>query len=509
MFQSPAGFPYRNTFIFSFIVIKFAYEAFLRLQTSEKLPLGAPLIYTICLLGGYGVLFLFNKDFILSYSYSALSLILIWLYYVLFNYRQKADRRTVSRKVFGILLAVLVFMELGINYWISVKEIPFGNQQTFEQNYKEQAAILAALKKEDFERFKQTIISDEAGYAEKNNGYNDAILYGYAGVSSYTSTLHSDTQDMLNDLGLYQKNERRIAYVDDSQVVNFLLNVAYQITPFENTFREAVSIDGQTVGYKNPEAIGMGFLVSKEFAAVQLIEDDPVTNQENLLQALKPESETYFKPIHKTSEIIAPDEKTVQLETETTASGELYFYLPNVSWSSVENFSVNGKKIEPNVYIKTNQLFNLGCYAKDETVTLTLTSRKKINLEDMNLVSLDQRAFDTVIASKRNKAIDLRWTKRGELFGNISVKNEDQLLYLSVPYDKNWLIKSNGKVVEQIQVVGNLMAIPLKEGTHSITMVYRSMSYYYGLMITFATFFGFLSFRYRLYIKKKRELSKC
>ncbi|MCB5954671.1 YfhO family protein [Enterococcus sp. CWB-B31] len=509
MFQSPAGFPYRNTFIFSFIVIKFAYEAFLRLQTDEKLPLSAPLIYTICLMGGYSALFLFNKNFILSYSYSVISLVLIWLYYVLLNHRQKAEKGTALWKIFGILLTVSIFMELGLNYWISVKEIPFGNQQAFEQNYKKQAAILAALKKKDFERFKQTIISDEAGYTEKTNGYNDSILYGYAGVSSYTSTLHSDTQDMLNDLGLYQKNDRRIAYVDDSQVVNFLLNVSYQITPFENTFREAVSIDGQTVGYKNPEAVGMGFLVSEEFANVQLMEDEPIINQENLLQALKPEAENYFKPVQKTNETISPDEKTVLLETITAASGELYFYLPNVSWSSTESFSVNGKKIEPNVYIKTNQLFNLGYYTKGDKVTLTLKSRKKINLEDMELVSLDQRAFDAVIASKRNKAIDLRWTKMGELFGNISVKNEDQLLYLSVPYDKNWLIKSNGKAVEQIQAAGNLMAIPLKEGTHSIAMVYRSMSYYYGLIITFATIFSFLFFRYWLYIKKKRELNKC
>lgn len=169
----------------------------------------------------------------------------------------------------------------------------------------------------------------------------------------------------------------------------------------------------------------------------------------------------------------------------------------------------NGKVIKPNVYIKTNQLFNLGYFKKDEPIQLVLTSKKNLKLQSMELATLDQAAFDSLVDTQKRKAIDLRWTKKGELFGNISVKQEKQLLYLSVPYDENWLIKVNGEKVEQVKVVGNLMAIPLKEGTYSIAMVYQSVSFYTGGLITLSTLVGFVLFKYWLRVKKKREMQKC
>lgn len=509
MFQSPAGFPYRNTFIFSFLLIKFAYEAFLRLKDGERLPIKAPILYTACLGIGYLFLGLFYKEFVLSYSYAAISLALIWLYYYLFNHRQIHKQLPFGKNYVSILICLLVFVELGGNYWISLKAIPFGNQQAFEQTYKEQEQALASIEGEDLFRIKQTIISKDAGYAEKNNGYNNSILYGYAGISSYTSTLHSETQDTLNALGLYQKNDRRIGYVDDSQVVNFLLNVPYQLSPAENSFREKVSTVGKTTIYKNDEAIGMGFLVPKDFSEVDLTAKRPIKNQEELLQAIKKNNDKYFKSTEKVSEQIKDDKKTYELTLTTTADGELYFDLPKMQWASIERFTVNGKTINPSMYIRTNQLFNLGYFEKGTQVQLELIGKGQLNLKSMELATLDQTSFDSLVAEQKRKAIDLRWTKKGELFGNISVKKEKQLLYLSVPYDENWLIKANGKKVEQVKVAGNLMAIPLKEGTYSIAMVYQSVSFYTGGLITLATLIGFLIFKYWLRVKKRRELQKC
>lgn len=516
MFQSPAGFPYRNTFIFSFILIKFAYEAFLRLAEGEKLPIKAPIIYSVCLAVGYVFLGLFYKELVLSYSYLAISLLLIWVYYALFNYKKTGTASLFQKKYVRLLLSLLVFAELGGNYWISLKAIPFGDQEAFERSYKEQEKALASIESDDLFRIKQTVVSKDAGYSEKNNGYNDSILYGYAGISSYTSTLHSETQDTLNALGLYQKNDRRIGYVDDSQVVNLLLNVSYQLTPTESSFREKINSVEQTNIYKNNEAIGMGLLVPEDFSSVKLTSGKPITTQEELLQAIRKSEEPYFKTTKKADEQLTEDKTTYQLDVTTTAEGELYFHLPRVQWSSVKSFTVNGKAIEPNVYIHTNQLFNLGYFEANEPVQLTITTKDKpdsregtLNLRGMELATLDQEAFDSLVAAQKRKAIDLRWTKKGELFGNISVKKEKQLLYLSVPYDENWLIKANGKKIEQVKVAGNMMAIPLKEGTYSIAMVYQSVSFYTGGLITLSTLIGFLLFKYWLRVKKRRELQKC
>ncbi|MHC5218500.1 YfhO family protein [Enterococcus sp. LJL128] len=509
MFQSPAGFPYRNTFIFSFIMVKFAYEAFLRIRSKEKIPVKAPVIFSTGLIVGYAALYLFNREFLLSYSYPAISLVLVWCYYFLFNYIQLTAKSRWLKTTAAAFMVFTIFAELGGNYWISLKEIPFGNQQAFEQNYKEQAKVLSTIEGENLSRIKHTVDSKKAGYQEKNNGYNDSILYGYSGISSYTSTLHSDTQDTLAALGLFQKNDRRIGYVDDSQVVNFLFNVTHQVTPIKTDERELLSENNQTFVYQNQEAVGLGFLVPESFEKVHLAANKPLVNQENLLQAIQKNEEPYFKTTKKAAEIISKDKKSYHLEINPVSDGELYFYLPNINWSKIESLTVNGKKISPSMFIHTNQLFNLGYFSKNELVVLELSSSKQLTLKGLELATLDQQLFTTLTAAKKKQAIDLRWTKKGELFGNISVKKENQLLYLSVPYDDNWLIKANGKKVKQVAVAGNMMAIPLDEGTYSIAMVYRSMSFYAGGLITLTTIIGFLIFRYWIHIKKKRELQSC
>lgn len=64
MFQSPAGFPYRNTFIFSFLIIKFAYEAFLELKKGEKLRIIVPSVFSALLIIGYiSLKFSNHRDF--------------------------------------------------------------------------------------------------------------------------------------------------------------------------------------------------------------------------------------------------------------------------------------------------------------------------------------------------------------------------------------------------------------------------------------------------------------
>lgn len=80
MFQSPAGFPYRNTFIFSFLIIKFAYEAFLKLKEGATLRLLVPTIFSVLLTIGYVSLkFSEEKIFLLSDHYFIISLFSIWL----------------------------------------------------------------------------------------------------------------------------------------------------------------------------------------------------------------------------------------------------------------------------------------------------------------------------------------------------------------------------------------------------------------------------------------------
>ncbi|MGX7264930.1 YfhO family protein [Enterococcus crotali] len=506
MFQSPAGFPYRNTFIFSFLMIKFAYEAFLKLKGGAKLTFIVPSIFSGLLLIGY-VALKFSKEsiYLLSDHYVVISLVSIWLIFGLVVLIQKMHGA--KRNGLYLLLFLVVCSELVFNFWISFKDIPFGNQEKFAQTYKIQDEIISDLQKAQpyLFRIKQTIDSDAAGYNEKNNGYNNPILYGYAGVSSYTSTLDAKTQDTLHALGLYQKNDRRIAYVDESKVINLLLNVNDQLTPELKLYQKNISNDPSTNVYENEEAIGMGFLVPEEFGNLKLAKNQPLKNQEMILQQIQENKQNYFQETQKIAWTAQADNHYT-LTTKPTANGELYLYAPEVDWKKITSFKVNGEKIQPAIYIATNQLFNLGYFKKDDVVQLQLESEKELEEKTIELKTLQQENFDSFITKQKSQAIQLKEEVSGTLTGEITVTDpENPLLYLAIPYDKNWQITVDGQKVKAKSVLGNFTGIELTSGKHQIKMHYQQRNFIVGVLISISVVLGVLFYQLINYFTRRKS----
>ncbi|MCA5014053.1 MULTISPECIES: YfhO family protein [unclassified Enterococcus] len=506
MFQSPAGFPYRNTFIFSFLIIKFAYEAFLELKKGEKLRIIVPSVFSALLIIGYiSLKFSNHRDFLLEDHYYLFSLFSIWIIYGLIIFIQRNNGRKKTSAF--IIMCLVVSFELSFNFWISFKDIPFGNQETFSKTAKIQNEIISDLenKQSGLSRIKQTINSNDAGYQEKNNGYNNPLFYGYAGVSSYTSTLEAKTQKTLQELGLYQKNDRRIAYVDESNVINLLLNVGYQVTPDKKANQEDISRDSSTHVYQNAEAIGMGFLVPNEFDSIKLTKNQPLKNQETILQSIRKKQSNYFQSAEKTFWSVQ-SENNYTLTVKTTANGELYLYIPDINWKKITSFKVNGKKIEPSIYIATNQIFNLGYYKKNEIVQLQLETEKTLKKDTIDLKTLSQSQFDSLVAQQKEQALQLTRHTSGVLTGTITVEKDDSsLLYLSIPYDKDWKITVDGKKVDSHRILGNFTGIELPSGTHKISMRYYQKNLIIGTFISISVLLGVFFYQLFKRISKKKS----
>lgn len=487
MFQSPAGFPYRNAFIFSFILIKLAYETYLYARLTEdkkivnkRLMLAGATFTVLLTIGQLFLVFQSDDSYLLSNTYFVINILIVWILVIVL--RMKFTKKNY---IWRWVLLLCVALELGGNLWISMKDIPFGNQDQYAKMYNEQEMLVKHLEsgRDDLFRVNQKIDTNMMGYNEINNGYNNPMLFGYSGVSSYTSTLDSQVQNTLTDLGLYSKNERRFSYVDESQVANLLLNVNYTINPKLINSKELLEEQALSKIYKNHEAIGAAFLAPKNLEQVSLEKGKVINNQEAILQSIKPlKEDDYFKSlsgIHTTKEV-----DKYQIKGTITADGTNYLYLPDAVWENVDYFSVNGKEIKTDVMIITTQLFNLGEFKKNDKIKIELKLKEKIETTDMVWVSLDQHRFDDLIKQQKNYAIALTWQKFGKLEGNITVTDEKQLLYVSIPYDKNWQVEVDGKKVKPKQIVGDFIGLELEPGTHQVHFKYRSKSLGIGLVIS-------------------------
>lgn len=490
MFQSPAGFPYRNAFIFSFLLIKLAYETFLYAKENpdqqlvyQRLRLGT-IVYIVLLSVGqiflnitHGQAYLLtNKTFYLSIIASMLFLVLLPM----------SIKKPNTLKISVVVL--LVMMELGGNLWFSMKDIPFGNQATYERMYREQETVLNGLQKkpEVLTRINHRVPFQKSGYAEKNNGYNNPLLFGYAGVSSYTSTLESGVQRTLEDMGLYALNERRFSYVDESSVANLMLNVGYTVSAKQMPTKTKLGEVYEMNRYLNPEAVGIGFLVPEDLQKTKLVRREVLINQERILQGISPSLTPYFAPLIKSD--IQKDGLTTVISGVTQSNGAVYLYLPYVDWEDIIQLSINHQPVQSDLLILKNQLFNLGTYHAGTEIKLSLKAKKPLDTYQMYWATLDQAKFDELIAKEKQQSLQLTRGKYGSWEGTVNVTDDkEKLLYLSIPYDANWRVLVDGKKTELKPILREFSSLELSTGKHDIKMNYVSKSFWLGAMISFAS----------------------
>lgn len=69
------------------------------------------------------------------------------------------------------------------------------------------------------------------------------------------------------------------------------------------------------------------------------------------------------------------------------------------------------------------------------------------------------------------------------LVGEIEV-NEQQVLFISIPYNEGWEIKDNGVVVDKYNVQGGFIGVKLEKGKHYIEMQFTPPGFKWGVLMT-------------------------
>ena len=118
---------------------------------------------------------------------------------------------------------------------------------------------------------------------------NDGALNGYYGISTFTSSANVKTTEFMEALGYASRNNwNRYCYEEASPVANLFLNLKYMIerdtTVAENAYFSNYTID-DIVLMRNNYALPLGFLAESALANVDFTESNPITLQNKLFKA--------------------------------------------------------------------------------------------------------------------------------------------------------------------------------------------------------------------------------
>ncbi|WP_024747492.1 YfhO family protein [Levilactobacillus namurensis] len=532
MFQQPAGFPFRNAYFFTFLLLITAYRAW---QTHPAQSMNDPQ-KILALVWGAGLLIVgylsahvfpklyfkaaatLNNTLYLksqpSFHWMWLSLGLLLLSTMLLFI---SEWRPIRIGLLGLLLAT----ELGGNYLVANRGIEFGNQAAFEKYYRQDKALLAQVNASqttsDLHRVEFLHATISKAYDGPYNHYNDPLLFNYSGISSYSSTLVEQARVFQHDLGYFSPNVRRISPQGYTHVTDTLIGVKYRLNAFKDPQITPLS-----------SYAGLGFAVPAKLAKVQLNDQQALYNQEKVLRALgAPQNTLALTSVLNVSTRRATAHDMVNIpgkfrtlkhdgdrylqtvKLRVNATGLLHGYSPdnNIIYSSLR---VNGKKAKPLTNADgLRYVINLGQHQRGTVLTVSYVTNKPTEGYHNQFVSLNQRLYRQFTRQLRQQSLHFRADNQvSRLSGDVQGTPERNLLYLAIPDTPGWSATVNGKPVtitsamhaqSLIPVVKNykgMIGVPLQNGQNHVVLRYRTPGLRAGAIISLAclVLFGVLWF---------------
>lgn len=493
-FNYANGSPYRFSFIYSFLLIVVAQEAFYLQEAYWKEKRENKYIWVgVCLLAGLGIL-ICRSYFLGSLQNETpwINMILVVVYGgVLLFARGK------NWKIAG-LCGVLCF-ELFLNGEFLYQNGEHYATATVEEYQSYLDDVKPLLNERNAKEWGRTVLGTDAAWS-----VNDPLLLGFDGLDSYTSVEDKNTLKSGELLGYYTDESFGMHYKTGSTFASdSLLGVEYLITSGKAKMGyEVIKNQEKYALFQNPYAFPLAWFAQKTILDTQENLDSTYAYQNRIFQSIDVDGTEIFMDV--TGETISADgcmeDKgeyilgegeelgyvIVQLHIPKT--GNVYF--DPVGWGdALVSIWMNGEELDLSMQEESPVKY-LGVVTPEDDISI-----RAIIVENARFNSNNQGIYledSAQLAAYANKVKNQSVTINRKSDDNISISCEnkrDTLEYLvcMIPYDEGWHVKVDGETTQITTVMGNFMAIALKPRTHEIQMRFVPRGLYAGGTITFGT----------------------
>lgn len=336
---------------------------------------------------------------------------------------------------------------------------------------------------------------------------NDNMARGIHGVSGSTSTVNSNTLDLLKHLG-YSSSSYSSWYYGENPVNNSLLGIKYiicdtdsiekrQLSDFYNLIYEDEVNDRYV--FENPFALSIAFTVNEDiFKIGDTLYYTPFETLNDVFKAAAGQDTNVFGFLDVSVSDIDKNEhihEDIECEEHHTRSyicigtGEpVYLYLPMYGNSDLHIF-LNGEPVEFTVPPDCSAgIISLGNFEVGETYEIVMYAGKNVLLptyQQNNFYTLNIANFKNAVETVQKNQLDISTDySETQISGTVTASEEKPILFTTIPYDKNWHIYVDGERVQSILVLDSLIAVKLTPGEHEIVFRYQSSEFIAGGIIS-------------------------
>lgn len=498
----PNMLPYRFSFLWSFVVVFMAYRLYTQIQRIRWWHLAlmaAPLLgVLLCVAAKQSA-----EVVVATFAVTAVVVTMLALY----------SKRIVGKGVLSLTLAVCMLGEAILGSYLGIRDVSF-TDGTYYPTKKEGTAAMVKLMQER-EADSQDLWRAEVATKQT---LNDSAMFGYPGVSVFSSAANSRVSAFLASLGMAAGvAANRYSYQQADPFTNLLLGVKYLIDrdglSVDSDFFTQVGDEDGVLLLENRYYLPLGFMVNDSAAEydISYSSGQPYDRLNSLFRQMTGEDEALFVKIPWNGSSAGSDSLTTVGGAKITASGASSFSMTSPVPSDLNNcaiarirmprsgflciysrssnsanllVSVNGAK---KYYYSDKYGYNryMGRFNEGDEICLYYrpTTANQVCTVSFQAAFFQQEVFLRGYEKLSQARMMTTLVTDTEIEGAVQVEKSG-LLYLSVPDDEGWKLTVDEHSAK-ITPVGNAMiATHLEPGIHSVRLHYEAPGFSLGLKIS-------------------------
>lgn len=521
MGQNPAGFFYRFSWIIAFFLVYLAYlslrevEKFTKREASFLLISGA-VIFSIVQLQQHSFLTVWQR----------LATILIFVVLLAALFYPKVKRA-------WMIIAALTVVELTANAALVQSRVGYTDAYKYHDAVLQLKEAINPIRPDhsDFYRINKSF----------NLSKNDPFMVDYPGLSVFSSNLENSTRDLFDRLG--NNGINATTYYQGTPFQDALFSVKYLVTPkpvlkedypdtsklyvFGNmvtrkdvTTKAPVYEAARTKTFETGLILPIAYGVNDATVNVKLENHQPIQNQNKIVQAMGATSENYLAVLGANEmkldnmEVVDPSKPETYKRIDSSKPGTITYHLVPQSaedyWVAIPQklshtdknkvrVMLNGKNYEFQDKFQQTQFIQIAhnSVGQPTDLTIEIDSDNEYNLSGLRLARSNAALANRIIQERQLQGIKLTYWDNRSFKGTVNITDDSTWMMTSIPYEKGWAVKVDGKVVETAKVWDSLLAYKITPGEHTIEMSYLPDGFVVGFLISIlsTSLYGFAIYK--------------
>ncbi|MCR5600506.1 MAG: YfhO family protein [Ruminococcus sp.] len=500
--------PYRFAFIFSFVLAAAAFRAY-----DIILSKGIKVYQLVLMLIVPAAVFVLNRmtggvdyEFEGAVKSSAIITGAYWLVFIaakIFPFRTQNKRNVLMT----FALAAAVFSEFISNAQMGVKTVDTTGYSDYPAENAEVQELLEYERNTDKDLFYRSEMT-------QTYTLNDSALYGYRGLSQFSSAANVSVTTLCKRLGLYASEAgNRYYYRTSTPVVNSLFGIKYLIkkngdlNTEEWVFDNVHTADDSQL-YKNRYPLSLGYMVNEK---ILMMEDNgganPFEYQNDLVRRATGVEDSLFIPQpvalveYEGLEVTKNGYGNYTFQTEenrvtgsatysySCIDGSYLYGYANGTGGTCDSLEIrcDGNLVDSGKLIESYPLvFPMGNGQEGSTSTVRLTSNEKNKSGNFKLMiyALNKDVFERAYDALADEQLEISSFSDTKICGKVNAK-KDGIMMLSMPYEKGWKVYVDGEKAETFKLMQSLLGFRVGSGEHDIRIEYTPEGFWLGVTFTF------------------------